>query len=344
MTTASGDTDRLFQSRVLRAAAVPLSLAYGAAIALSPRPEPRRVPALVISVGNVHAGGTGKTPHVLAIARHLRDGGHATAVVSRGYGGSLSRVGARVEPGHRASEVGDEPRELADSLGDVPVFVGADRVEAAIAASKEARILVLDDAFQHRRLARDLDIVLVPAGAAPERQKLLPWGRLREPLAALRRADLVVLVHEPGHADHAEAWRRILGGPVIETRREPAGVRRYPGTVEPVALLDRPVVALSAIAGPDRFHATLSAAGARVVETLAYADHHRFTDGDLELATRLVARLDGGLVVTTSKDEARLEGRRLPFPCAVLETRLDAADLLDWIDRRIRTGSLQEAP
>lgn len=335
MTAGSGDVDRLFRSRVLRAAAAPLSLVYGAALALRARPEPRRVPACVLSVGNVHAGGTGKTPHVLAIARHLRDGGRATAVVSRGYGGSLSRSGARVEPRHRAREVGDEPRELAGALGDVPVFIGADRVAAAAAAAREARFLVLDDAFQHRRLARDLDIVLVPAGADPARQRLLPWGRLREPLSALERADLVVLVHEPGHADHAEAWRRILDGPVLETRREPAAVRPYPGTVEPVALLGRPVVALSAIAGPDRFHASLVAAGARVVETLAHADHHAFTDDDLALAARLVARLDGGLVVTTAKDEARLDGRRLPFPCAVLETRLECAELLGWIDRRI---------
>lgn len=338
MTTDSAHVDRLFRSRVLRAASAPLSLVYGAAIALRPQPEPRRVPACVLSIGNVHAGGTGKTPHVRAIARHLRDSGHATAIVSRGYGGSLSRSGARVEPRHRASEVGDEPRELADSLKDIPVFIGADRVEAATAAAREARFLVLDDAFQHRRLARDLDIVLVPAGADPARQRLLPWGRLREPLSALKRADLVVLVHEPGHTDYAEAWRKILDGPVIETRREPAAVRPYPGTVDPVALLGRSVVALSGIAGPDRFHASLDAAGAIVVETLAYPDHHAFTDDDLALAARLVARLDGGLVVTTAKDAARLDGRRLPFPCAILETRLECAELLSWIDRTMTQG------
>lgn len=333
---SAADPDRLFASRLLRAAAMPLSAVYGAAVRMRPTPKAQRVPVPVLSVGNVHAGGTGKTPHVLAIARHLAASGRRPAVVSRGYGGSLSGVGARVTAEHRAEEVGDEPRELYRALPGIPVFIGADRVAAAVEAARESDVIVLDDGFQHRRLARDLDIVLLPASADPERQRLLPWGRLREPLDAIGRADLVVLVREPGCADHGEAWRRRLDGPVVETVREPGHVRAYPGTVEPVALLGRSVVAVSGIALPERFHAAIARAGGRVVEILAYPDHHFFREDDLKLAGRLVSRHPDALVVLTAKDEARLDGRTLPFPAAVLESALDCEALLERVDAFLR--------
>ncbi len=336
--------DRLFSSRVLQAVSMPIAFLHGAALRLRPRPEPIRVDATVISIGNLHAGGTGKTPHVLALARHLAKAGRRTAIVSRGYGGTLSRAGARVTASHTAREVGDEPRELfaameSGSSASVPIVIGADRVEAARTAAELADVLLLDDGYQHRRLARDLDIVILPAAADPRRQRLLPWGRLREPLSAISRADLVVLSHDLGGDNHAAEWRSRLDGPVLESRREVGGVRPYPGTVVPVALLGRNVVALSGIAAPHRFHAAIAAAGARVVETLAFPDHRRFREDDLDLAGMLVKRHDDALVVMTAKDAARLDGRRLPFPAAILESRVACDDLLAHVDDFLQTAS-----
>jgi tetraacyldisaccharide 4'-kinase len=327
--------DRLFRSAWLRAAAVPLSWIYGAAIAARPHSNSVRVAGRVIAIGNIHAGGTGKTPLVIAVARHLASRGRKVAVVSRGYGGSLSATGAQVASSSRASEVGDEPLEIHAALRDVPVFIGADRVEAARRALADARVLVLDDAFQHVRLERDLDVVVIPAAARPENQRLLPWGRLREPLSALARADALVVVREcaagsggaAGAADEPLDYSRWTDARVFRAERVLDGVRPYPGTVEPVVLLGRNVVAVSGVAGPERFHRAIESAGARVVEVVAKRDHAPFTDADLALVKRLIEAHDG-IAVMTGKDAARLGGRSLPFPAAILSTRIDAPEFL----------------
>ncbi len=330
------DPDRLFRSKLLQAACAPLSALYGLGLALRPAPSPEPTGRKVVSIGNLHVGGTGKTPVVIALAAALRDAGRKVAVVSRGYRGRLSGEGAAVAPGSRAADVGDEPLEIARALGDVPVHIGADRLEACRRAGSEADVLILDDGFQHARVARDIDVVVIPAAAKPSRQRLLPWGRLREPIAALARCHAIVRVREFGDddAEVSTEWRHHTDAPVFFARRVVAGVVPYPGTVVATALLGGKVVALSGIANPRRFHRAIESAGARVVEEIVRPDHHVFTDGDLALVARLVEAHDG-LAVMTAKDAARLDGRPLPFPAAVLTTAVECPGLVDFVKARL---------
>ena len=271
------DETRLFRSRWMRTAAIPLSALYGAALRIKPAPAPRRVSRPVISVGNIHVGGVGKTPLVIALARASLEAGIRPAVVSRGYGGRLSRAGAIVAAGRSAFEVGDEPLEIARALSGVPVAIGAGRIDAARRVEEDADLLILDDGFQHRRLARDLDLLVLPASSRPGEERLLPWGRLREPLEALRRADaLVRIAEEDKIPTDPTAWRRWTDAPIFEARRLAAAIRPYPGTVEPVAFLGRPVILFAGIANPGRFASSVEAAGGRIVERFFFSDHHVF--------------------------------------------------------------------
>lgn len=327
--------DYLFRSRALRAVAAPLSLAYGAALKIRGEPEPARLAARVISVGNIHVGGTGKTPLVIALARRLHLAGLKPAIVSRGYGGRLSKEGATVELDSSARDVGDEPVEMKRALPDVPVVIGARRIGAAQAAMKSGRTLILDDGFQHRRLHRDLDIVVIPASADPDRQWLLPLGRLREPLSALERADAIVLVREIGDpAPVAAAWKPWTDAPVFTAERVIDRVRPRKGTVEPIALLGRQVVVFTGIANPERFRRAVESAGARIVEDLSFADHHEYADDEIALIATLVARHDA-IAVTTEKDDARLGARTLPFPVAVISSSLVCDAVCDFCERHL---------
>ncbi len=328
-------TDYLFRSRLLRLAAAPLSAAYLAALKLRPAPEVTRLAAKVISIGNIHVGGTGKTPLVLALARRLKALGAEPAIVSRGYRGRLSAVGAEVTADSSADDTGDEPLELARALEAVPVFIGRDRVEAARKAMLKGRVLILDDGFQHRRLHRDLDVVVIPGSSRPRDQRMLPLGRLREPLPALQRADAVVLVREVGEEESdPTAWKEWTDAPIFTAERIIDRVRPRRGTVDPVALLGRKVVVFSGVANPSRFLRVVKSAGARIVEDIAFADHHVYTDQDLNLLNILVMTHDA-VAVTTEKDDARLGHRPLPFPTAVLSTSLTCDAFLDFCERRI---------
>ena len=283
-----------------------------------------RVPVPVVSIGNVVAGGTGKTPLVAWIAAELAERGARVAVVSRGYGGRrpvepllVARDGALlVEP----DLAGDEPAFLATRPGVSMVVVGRDRVEAArLAAEEGAGIVLLDDGFQHRRLARDVDLVLLdwrdPLGGG----RGLPAGWLREPPSALRRADVIVLTRAPreladrpaplGAGDLPPAVRRLLAGmpsppPVLAAAHVPSGLRHPDGRREgPERLRGRRVLPVAAIARPESFLATLEELGAEPADPLFWPDHHRFTATDARLIRD--AAEGGLLVVTTAKDALR---------------------------------------
>lgn len=330
-------TDYLFRSLYLRGAALPLSWLYRAGLALRPAGTPARVNRPVVSIGNIHAGGSGKTPLVKAVAERLAAARLKVAVVSRGYGGRASRSGIAVASETKSLLAGDEPVELARALPHAAVFIGADRVRAAWEASKSADVILLDDGFQHRRLARDLDIVVIPATSHPARERLLPLGRLREPPAALARAHAIVFLreeNEPLDPAIPAAWAPFHRAQVFEAVRVLAGVRPYKGTVEPIALLSRPVVAFSGIARPERFHAAIARAGGRIVDAVSRPDHHRFSRADLAIVARLVER-HHAVAVTTAKDAARLDEQPLAFPAAVLEIGVQCDDLCRLLVERL---------
>jgi len=260
-----------------------------------------RAPVPVVSVGNLTLGGTGKTPCVEYVAGFYRDLGIRVAILSRGYGSEAGR--------------NDEAMVLEENLPDVPHLQGPDRVSLAAAAVEEleAELLVLDDGFQHRRLHRDLDIVLIDATRPPFRDALFPRGTLRESVRGLRRANAILLTRcdqvNPGELTAIRAWlaQRFPRKPVTTTEHRPTELMG--GTEpEPAGSLDgKPVAAFCGIGNPAAFRRTVELLGATVVDFRTLADHHAYTRADVEELARWAAALPAGtLVLTTQKDWVKL--------------------------------------
>jgi tetraacyldisaccharide 4'-kinase len=273
-----------------------------------------RLAAQVISVGNLTFGGTGKTPMVITLVRDLVRRGRHPAVLTRGYGRVVADPVVLVGPGPKAtvSVAGDEPLELASRLPGVPVVVDADRIRGGIEAlTRGADILVLDDGFQHLQLDRDLNLVLVDAGDPWGGCRMPPLGRLREPLSGMARADAVVVTKVGSDPEPILAEvRRVVeehapGLPIMAARLEPTAVRRGGGVSSPEVLDGSRVLAVAGLGRPEGFADLLVAAGAEVVETRWFADHHPFTEaevGDVVEAAKAV----GAVVVTTAKDAVKM--------------------------------------
>jgi tetraacyldisaccharide 4'-kinase len=280
----------------------------------------RHLEGAVISVGNLSVGGSGKTPFVLLLGELLKSRGIKFDVLSRGYG-RQSRGVRLVDPGGVPQDFGDEPLLIARRL-QVPVIVGEDRFEAGRMA--EARfglqLHLLDDGFQHRGLARDFDIVLVIPQDANER--LLPAGRLREPLASLRRADAVVLT------GGASADTFPLDGSLVWR------VRRG---IAPENVPSRPVV-FCGIARPQNFVLQLHAANIDPVAEAFYGDHHAYSERDVRELLQLKQQSEAGGFVTTEKDAINL-GVYLSAlqPLAVVPVKMELVDAANAVDTMLRT-------
>lgn len=282
----------------------PLGAAYAGLTARRlARGRPVRAGIPVICVGNIDAGGTGKTPTVIALAERLRAHGAEVHVVSRGHGGRLSGP-VRVTPSHRPGEVGDEPLLLS---AFAPVWVARDRAAGARAAEAAgAQTVLLDDGLQNPSVAKDLSLVVVDAARGWGNGRAIPAGPLREPVAAgLARADLVLSI---GDAEAQDAFARRWGGSL-------RGLRHLRGELRPLST-GMPwggirAFAFAGIGQPEKFFATLRALGSDVVGTVALDDHQPLTPallGRLEAdARRLTAQL-----VTTEKDAARLPAAMRP--------------------------------
>jgi tetraacyldisaccharide 4'-kinase len=311
--------ERSFLERALLSPLWVLSLGYGAAVGLRVflyraglfRTEKLSCP--VISVGNLTAGGTGKTPVVMALAEGLKRRGIATAVLSRGYGGTRLG-GACVSDGRKVllgpGEAGDEPFLMASRLPGVPVYVGRDRVASGRRALKETGVrgLVLDDGYQHLRLHRDLNVLLVDGRAGFGDSHLLPRGILREPLSQLRRADLYVVTKadEAGAGASSEVLLRRLRPevPIFHCAYEALSLVGPGGETEPVeALRGKEGIALSGIADPGSFSSLLKRCGMDVAEEITYPDHHSYTEEEVRT---LADKYRGAWVVTTEKDMVKL--------------------------------------
>lgn len=257
--------------------------------------ERARLP--VICVGNPVAGGAGKTPTALALARILREAGHRPIFLTRGHGGTLSGP-TRVDPAlHSARDVGDEPRLLAAAA---PTILAVDRpAGAALAAAGDADVIVMDDGLQNPSLLKDLALAVVDAGVGFGNKLCLPAGPLRAPMAAQwPRIDALVLVGDgaPGEAVAHEA--RARGVPVLRARL-------VPDPDVAATLAGAPVLAFAGIGRPEKFAATLREAGAGRVDLRAFADHHPYTRRELAELLRAAQRHEARLV-TTAKDAARL--------------------------------------
>ncbi len=284
-------------------------------------------------------GGRGKTPVVIHLARLLIDAGERPAVLSRGYGRRNVEPGAVVvsDGEHLTADLdrsGDEPLLIARKVPGAIVVVCEQRAIARTLATHAlgATVILLDDGFQHRQVERDVDLVLVTANDLRDRR--LPFGRLREPVSALARADVLI---SPNGSDGAVAaafpthptfsLRSTLGEP---SALEPE--RPWPGT-------RGPVVAVAGIAGPERFEASLKAAGWSVTRLLSFPDHHAYDRHDLSRIASAVSETGAVGVVTTEKDAIRLLWMRPfpgPFAAVPLDVSIDPAeDFRSWLFGRL---------
>ena len=279
----------------------------------------RRLEGPVVSVGNLSAGGSGKTPFVMLLGELLQSRGVKFDVLSRGYG-RKSRGVLLVDPAGLPQEFGDEPLLIGRRL-QVPVIVGEDRYEAGRFAEAKlgAQLHLLDDGFQHRALARDFDIVLVTPQDASDR--LLPAGRLREPLSALRRADAVVLAS--GASEEAFSLQGKL-------------VWRVKRGIVAEGIPARPVV-FCGIARPQNFLLQLRAANIEPAAQAFYRDHHAYNEKDVRELLELRQRSGAGGFLTTEKDAVNL-GPYLSAlaPLAVVRVRMELVDAANGVDTMLR--------
>jgi tetraacyldisaccharide 4'-kinase len=307
----------------------------------------RKLPAPVVSVGNLTVGGTGKTPVVACLARLLQDRGRRVAILSRGYGGQ-SRSVTCISDGQntykKPPEVGEEPYWLARTLPGVAVYTGPCRYAAGLAAWQEFKpdLFVLDDGFQHFQLHRDLDLVLLDAAAPFGNGYLLPRGPLREPLAALAAAQCLILTRfdpERHQAQLADIRAALPDKPVLTAAISPVSVTAFPGgqTEAPAALRHRALMAFAGLARPEVFTATLKEMGVDLKGCRIFPDHHAYSEAELDRLTAAARSLGAEALVTTGKDWARLGERwdgELPLWVLEVEARLgDAGPVLELLER-----------
>ena len=302
----------------------------------------------VVSIGNLRVGGSGKTPAVIAIARTLRDRGERPCVLSRGYGRADSGGGVTVvSDGDRVlcdvKASGDEPLLLARSLPGVPVVVCADRHRAGQLAESRFNptVHLLDDGFQHVRLWRDVDLLMVDEADLAD--DVLPAGRLRAPLENGRLADAVLVPAADQSGVNAVAGRLQIGRAFRVVRRLGAAATITGERVDQTV----PVFAMAGIARPKRFFDDLRETGWRVTGTRAFADHHWFSASDVASVVADAESAGAAAIVTTEKDAVRLETLDLsakPFACVPLETTIEPPDTFaSWLLSRLEAAR-QRAP
>lgn len=353
-------------------ALAPLSVVFGALTRARTRLyrsgvlKTERVGAPVISVGNLTAGGTGKTPLVEWVARAISEEGLRPCVLTRGYGREDEGRRVVVSDGFRVRasvrEGGDEPVLLAEALaGTASVVCDSDRVGAARWAREHlgAQVFVLDDGFQHMRIARDLDIVTLDATEPWGGGHLLPWGRLREPVTALARADCVVITRSDLSQDLARLRSqiaRLTDARVSVSRVRTRGLRRIGGitqeestrsSVESVAA-SGPVAAFCAVGNPRAFFGQLRKEGFDLRHARSFPDHHNYTHAEVGALTREAERAGARALLTTAKDAVKLRSQEFPLPCYVveIEPEFDDEDSLRGLikdaiskDARIASGN-----
>jgi tetraacyldisaccharide 4'-kinase len=313
----------------------------------------KHVPALVISVGNITCGGTGKTPVTIDLAQRLIARGRKVAVLSRGYK-RLSKEDALIVSDGReirvaCSDAGDEPYLIAGAVPDAVVIVGAKRAQTAVMAAQrfQCDTIILDDAFQHFGVARDVDIVLIDYNDELENDHLLPAGRLREPLSALARAQYVVITKVPSEPDQAKLQRisslvmkyaphaELSSCRITSKNLHPFGCPDV--TLGPATLHDTRVFAFCGIARPDLFLEQLRAMGAQIVGHKTFPDHHWYSHQDVATIERMYVQSGAEMVITTEKDGVKLVPALVKqLPLTVLRQKVE------WMGPIPVVGRLQE--
>ncbi|MBW2608252.1 MAG: tetraacyldisaccharide 4'-kinase [Deltaproteobacteria bacterium] len=317
-----------------------LSLFYGGLVKFRAKAYDRgiikskKLPCKVISIGNITVGGTGKTPMTIYVAELVQRLGYVVAVISRGYKGELEKTGGIVSNGKTVlmgpEKAGDEPFMLAGRLKNIPVIVGKDRFESGMQAVKNFNpdVIVLDDAFQHLKLKRDINLVLLDAKRPFGISHLLPRGILREPPSSLLRSDAFILTRS-GCAPESKVEKSLPGlnefiqsRPVFKTSHEPYAYIVKKGNLVPFEsisrnsflydfefLRDRRVFAFAGIARNDDFLHTVKSFKCDITNFLGFEDHHRYSDNDLNSMFSVAEKANVEFLITTEKDYARIANR-----------------------------------
>jgi tetraacyldisaccharide 4'-kinase len=308
----------------------------------------KKLPCAVISIGNITVGGTGKTPMTIKTARLAKELGYKVAVISRGYKGSASKKGGIVSDGNKIlmgqDQAGDEPFMMAASLKNTPVAVGQNRFRAGMLVIKEflPDVIILDDAFQHLKLKRDIDIVLLDHRQPLGNNHLLPRGILREPGSALLRSDALVITRsDAGFEPSLPEQNKSLGKkPIFKSVHRPYvhkyvaaknalddGKKRLAPPKEVEDLTGRRVFTFSGIAGNSDFRATVKGFGCNIAAFLEFSDHHNYSEVDRLQILRQAELTKVDFIITTEKDYARFaQGFSFPVDLVVIGIEIVFAD------------------
>lgn len=322
-------------SRPMRILLYPLSVLYGGVVRLRTRLyangwlKPKRLSGTVISVGNLTVGGTGKTPMVIWLADKFLAEGKKVAILSRGYRGSEG--------------TSDEIELMKFRLQGRAVFgVGKDRfaVGQRLEMQQPIDIFILDDGFQHLQLARDLDILLMDASRSIHGEPLLPAGRLREPLSAMSRANLLVFTRTETVPGTSEAIAKLSQFPVFAAATRLLGFRRYGGGIQMQSALEigaGPFFAFCGIGNPEAFFRDLQSWGLSICGREVFADHHRYTQRDVLRIKQAGGHAGANAFITTEKDAQNLSGLKFdeaPLYVSVIDMVVSPeADFRNILDR-----------
>lgn len=282
----------------------------------------RKLPNKVISIGNLTTGGTGKTPTTIAIAQEAKKRGYFPVILTRGYRGTI-KVPVFVSKGEgpliSPEESGDEAFLMAKNLKGIPVIKAINRYEGGLLAinnlnSPERIIFLLDDGYQHLSLYRDIDILLIDGMNPFGNRRLLPIGRLREPLRALKRADLIVITRSSNMLESLvqEIRRYNDNAPIFLSDHRPSCFRDINGTV--ISLKDlsgKGVVAFCGIGNPYSFKRSIVDLGIKLRDFIIFRDHHRFNAQDIKRIERVAERSKADWIITTEKDIIKLRNFNL---------------------------------
>ena len=306
----------------------------------------KQLPCGMISVGNIVAGGTGKTPAVIWIAKYLQNEGVQVGVLLRGYGREDRHSTLVVSDGKQIltslTASGDEAGMIARKLPGVPVVVGRDRYAAGLEAIQLWKhtngVLILDDGFQQRQLARDLDILTIDSTQPFGTRRLLPAGTLREPKTALRRTDILLLTRTDLAAESINFERFVRGKQIFETCHQPTRLYQL-NTGEECALdllKGQHILAVCGIGNPEAFVGTLRQFEPKAVELLAFPDHHRYVSANLRNINARASEVGADLIVTTEKDSQKLAAFAAATQFFVLEIELEVKTNLETLKKRLK--------
>lgn len=290
--------------------------------------HPNRLPAKVISIGNLTLGGTGKTPAVIAVAQEAKARGLQPCILTRGYRGKVKGPCLVRADKNSVAEYGDEPVLMAAELRDVPVVKCADRYKGGKYALNSLpltpnSVFILDDGFSHWQLHRDADVLLIDATNPFGNERLFPEGILREPFSSLKRADIIIITKaNMAPKDSIDKITSKIrehnpGAPIYNASHKPVGLINSSGEMRELSTLrNKHIYVFSGIANSTYFHATLRASGAVIVDFMNFKDHHSYSQKDLDKIKSAAAGLE---LITTEKDLVKLKELDMPENLSALK-------------------------